>query len=248
MTNSNTKLKVTSAPHIREEATSNKMMIDTTIALLPATLVGIYIFGVRALVLVIACVAAAALSECIMLKIRRKNITPTDISSAAVTGLLLAMCLPSALPSYLAALGAVISIVIAKHAFVGLGYNIFNPALVGRAFLVASWPVLMTTWLAPATFPAVDAITSATPLAAFKSQFLSDPALKVNVAGYPSLQFMLSDPEMLLKNMGMHIEAYWKLLVGFRGGCLGETCSLALILGGLFLLKKGDSSKIPLKF
>ncbi len=256
MPNETKKLKVTDAPHVREQVSSNKMMIDATIALLPATLVGIYIFGIRALVLVITCIVVATLSEWAMLKLRKKNISSTDISSSALTGLLLALCLPSALPWYLAAIGAVISIVIAKHAFGGLGYNIFNPALVGRAFLVASWPVLMTTWLAPtgllglapAAFPAIDAITTATPLAALKSQFLTDPALRVNIAAFPSLRFMLGDPQMLLQNMSTHLEAYWKLLIGFRGGSLGETSGLALIIGALFLLKKGLDWRIPSGF
>jgi len=241
-------IKVSPAPHVREDISSSKMMISTNIALLPATLVGIYIFGLRALILVIACIASAAISEWAMLKIRKMKVSKTDISSAVLTGLLLALCLPSALPWYFAIIGSVVSIVIAKHAFGGLGYNIFNPALVGRAFLVASWPVLMTSWLAPAAFPAIDAITTATPLAAFKSQFLADPALKINIAAYPSLKFMLADPKMLLQNIGIHLETYWKLLIGFRGGSIGETSGIALIFGGLLLLKKGLDWRIPLGF
>lgn len=161
------KLVVSAAPHIRDKISTKTMMRDVVIALLPATIVGVYLFGLKALISVITSMIAAVLTEIIILKIRRKKITSEDLSSALVTGLLLALCLSSALPWWMVALGAFFAIAIAKQTFGGLGYNIFNPALAGRAFLTASWPVLMTTWLQP-----FSAVTTATPLALAKSNLL----------------------------------------------------------------------------
>ncbi len=247
MANGNTKLLVSPAPHARDKMTGLAMMWETGLALLPATIVGILLFGTKGLLPIIVSITTALAAELAMLKLRKLQPKPADIGSAALTGLLLALTLPPALPWYAASLGAVIAIIIAKHFFGGLGYNIFNPALVGRAFLVASWPVIMTTWLAPLT--GVDAVTTATPLALVKSQFNADPTLRLNALGFPSLSFMAADPMMLLTNIAEHGQVYVKLLFGAYGGCIGETSALALILGGIYLLwRKVIEWRIPLSY
>ena len=163
-------LIVTPAPHIKETSTP---MGDVIIALIPALAAGLWFFGAKALWVIFATTLSAIVFEMICLKLRKMKISPMDIVSAAVTGLLLAFCVSSAMPWWIMVLAAFVSIVIAKHAFGGTGYNIFNPALVGRAFLLTSWPVLMTTWYRP-----YDAVTGATPLGLLKeSKIVTDYAV-----------------------------------------------------------------------
>ncbi len=139
-------------------------MLDVLIALVPATAAAVYFFGVRAALVIAVTTAASVLAEFVSNKIMKKPITIGDLS-AAVTGLLLAFNLPPGIPLWVAAIGGVFAIVVAKQLFGGLGMNFINPALAARAFLMASWPVFMTTW----TTPMVDAVSSATPLAIIKS-------------------------------------------------------------------------------
>jgi len=172
---------ISSPPHIFSEITVSEIMGGVIIALIPVTVASIYFFGLKAIELILTCVAVSVSTEYLFLKIRRKRISREP--SAIVTGLLLALILPPGLPLWAAALGAIFSILIVKQIFGGLGYNIFNPALAGRAFLTATYPVLMTTWVQPFT---LDAVTTATPLglAKFHSQFT--PLLKLflgNVSG-----------------------------------------------------------------
>lgn len=154
-------LTVTPAPHLHAPDTVPKAMRDVVIALLPALACALYFFRLPALVVIISCVSAALLAEYACLKVMKKE--PAGEWSAAITGLLLAFCLPPALPAWMAALGAAFAIVVAKHLFGGLGHNIFNPALIGRAFLLASFPVAMTSWSSP-----LDGVSSATPLGIVK--------------------------------------------------------------------------------
>ncbi len=208
-------MKVSPAPHIRDEITGERMMADTILSLLPATLFGIILFGLKALVLIITSIITAVLFEKVIAIIRKKQTARVDISSAALTGLLLALCLPPRVPVYLAIVGAGVAIFFSKALFGGLGYNIFNPALIGRAFLTASWPVYMTTWLKP-----FDAITGATPLALAKSHAL------------PS-----------------DFNIFSSLFIGIRGGCIGETSAIALLLGASFLLlRKVIDWRIPVSY
>jgi electron transport complex protein RnfD len=137
-------------------------MLDVIIALLPATVFGVYFFGMNALFTVLLCVATAILTEALLQLLMKKKVTALD-GSAAVTGLLLALNLPPAVPWWIPVIGAVFAIAIVKMCFGGLGHNFLNPALAARAFLVISWTSIMTTWTLPA-----DAITSATPLDALK--------------------------------------------------------------------------------
>lgn len=156
----NEKLLVNAAPHIRDRETVSVIMKDVLIALVPALIASLYFFGLNALTVILACSFSALFFEAICLKITGKKIAIADIKSALLTGILLAFCLTPITPWWMAAIGSGFAIIFVKHLFGGLGFNVFNPALAARAFLLASWPVLMTTWVRP-----FDAVTSATPLA-----------------------------------------------------------------------------------
>lgn len=156
----NPELVVTTSPHVRAEDTVSKIMWSVVIALLPAVFAAVYFFKARAISIVLAGVLGAVISEYVFQKVRDKKITIYD-GSAVVTGMLLALTLPPSIPLWTVFIGAVVAIVLGKQVFGGLGHNPFNPALVGRAFLVAAYPVLMTDW-------SVDGVSSATPLALMK--------------------------------------------------------------------------------
>jgi electron transport complex protein RnfD len=155
-------LVVSSSPHLHSRDDITVAMRDVLIALAPALLVAVYFFRLPAVIVIVSCVAGAYLAELACLRIMKKERIPGEYS-AVVTGLLLAFCLPPTLPAWMAALGSIFAVVIAKHLFGGLGCNIFNPALIGRAFLLASFPVAMTTWVTP-----IDGLTTASPLGMLK--------------------------------------------------------------------------------
>jgi electron transport complex protein RnfD len=162
MTNQDNLLIVSSSPHLHSPDNVPAAMRDVLIALVPALVAAVYYFRLPAVMVILACVVSAYLSELVCLKIMKRE-SSTREYSAVVTGLLLAFCLPPTLPVWMAALGAIFAVVIAKHLFGGLGHNIFNPALIGRAFLLASFPVAMTTWTSP-----IDGLTTASPLGIMK--------------------------------------------------------------------------------
>ena len=198
-------LIVSGSPHIHKNESVCRIMWTVVISLIPALIAGIIIFGLDALWVTLVAVVAAVLTELTFGILTRKKITILD-GSAVITGILLAFNLPSGVPLWLPIVGAVFSIAIGKQVFGGLGQNIFNPALVGRVFLMASWPKYMTTFIQPFKF---DAVTSATPLAVLKEgKFLE------------------------------HIP-YLDLFLGKHGGCIGEVCILALLIGAAILLIKG---------
>ena len=213
---------VTHAPHIRSKEDSMRIMLYTIVSLLPAAVIGLVLFGINALALVASCIISSVITEIVMLKLRGRNMLPADLLSAGITGLLLAMVVSPATHWWMGMIGGIFAISIVKHAFGGLGYNIFNPALAARAFMLASWPVIMTTWPKP-----FDAVTGATQLALVKSKVL----------------------EMSLFNMPSHISTYWQLLIGNRSGCFGETCVIALLFGaGLLFYKDIIDFRIPAGF
>jgi Na+-translocating ferredoxin:NAD+ oxidoreductase subunit D len=154
---------VAPAPHIRSSLTTQKIMYIVILALLPAGFAGVYIFGLSSLKIITISIIACVLSEVAFLMLRNKDPRVVLDGSAILTGLLLAYNLPPEAPFWLPVVGGVVSIVLGKQIFGGLGHNIFNPALVGRAFLQISWPVYMTTWKNPRW--ALDAVSTATPLA-----------------------------------------------------------------------------------
>ncbi len=207
-------LIVSSGPHIQIEGDHIiKRMWTTVIALIPAGVAGVYIFGLYSLNVIAVSVITAVVSESLFQKIFRKKTTILD-GSALITGLLLAYNLPPSAPLWMAAVGSLFSVVIGKQLFGGLGFNIFNPALVGRAFLMASWPKYMTNWSNPRW--QVDAVTTATPLGIIKEKLPFD------------------------------LPSYWDMFAGNRGGCIGEVCIIALLIGGIYLLyKRYISWQIP---
>lgn len=204
---------MSTSPHIRSEESISKIMWTVNIALTPAALFGVYNYGINALIVMVVGILSAVFFEYVVEKIRKIPITISD-GSAVLTGLLLAMCLPPTIPPYMAAVGSFIAIVIAKHSMGGLGFNIFNPAHIGRAALMVSWPVAMTTWSKMTT--GIDVVSSATPLGILKQQ------------GYPKL----------LETFGGAPHMYQALFLGTRNGSIGETSTILLILGGLFLIYK----------
>ncbi len=151
------KLTVASSPHIRGNFRTNRIMLDVVLALLPALAVGVWMFGIRALVVTLICAAAAVVSEWFFALVTKTRNTVAD-GSALVTGVLLAMTLPHTVPYWQAALGSVFAIVFVKGLCGGLGQNIFNPALAARAFLMLIWPAGITRYLG------VDGVSAATPL------------------------------------------------------------------------------------
>ena len=159
------KFIVSGTPHVRSKDSIQGIMRDVLIGLTPAALMGIYVFGLNALVIMVLSIASAIFFEYLYQKLMKKPITITDLS-AAVTGLLLAMNMPASAPYWMPIVGSAFAIIIAKQLFGGLGQNFINPALAARAFLLASYPTAMTTWPAPT---GVDAVTVATPLALLKA-------------------------------------------------------------------------------
>ena len=159
------KFIVSGTPHVRSKDSIHGIMRDVLIGLTPAALMGIYVFGLNALVIMVLSIASAMFFEYLYQKLMKKPITVTDLS-AAVTGLLLAMNMPASAPYWMPIVGSAFAIIIAKQLFGGLGQNFINPALAARAFLLASYPTAMTTWPAPT---GVDAVTVATPLALLKA-------------------------------------------------------------------------------
>ncbi|PHO08176.1 NADH:ubiquinone oxidoreductase [Thermoanaerobacterium thermosaccharolyticum] len=154
------KLYVTSSPHFRSEDSVERIMLDVVIALMPALIAGIIIFGIRVLFITVLCIIFSVATEAVIQILTHKEVTINDFS-AVVTGILLAFNLPVSIPWWIAAIGSIFAIAIVKQVFGGLGHNFMNPALAARAFLLASWPVPMSRFT-------VDGITSATPLAIIK--------------------------------------------------------------------------------
>ncbi len=154
------RLEIAGPPHLKQKKNTSGVMLDVIIGLLPATAASLYFFGLPALILILTCTLTAVISEEIICKIRKQKSTVSDLS-AAITGLLLALILPPAIRWYAAILGSIFAIVVGKHIFGGLGSNIFNPALLGRALIAGAYPAMITTYIEPGQ---TQAITEATPL------------------------------------------------------------------------------------
>ncbi len=157
---------VSTSPHIKSRETVPRIMLSVIITLLPAVAFSVYLFGIYVLFMYLVSIATCLVSEYIVVKLRKRPFTLNDFS-AVVTGILLVMVLPPKFPMYGVVIGAFIAIVVGKQIFGGIGYNIFNPALIGRAFLAAAYPVHITSWIAP-RIGSISAVTGATPLAAMK--------------------------------------------------------------------------------
>lgn len=187
------------SPHIYSPRTTQRIMLDVLIALLPAGIASVVIFGFRSLLIIGVCTAVCVASEWVFEKICKKENTVGDLS-AVVTGVLLAYNLPVSIPLWQAALGSLFAIVVVKQLFGGIGQNFANPAITARVVMLTAFSQTMTTW----TFP--DASSSATPLT------------------------------LLFKGELNSLPTYTDMLLGYHGGCIGETCTIALLIGGAYLI------------
>ncbi len=219
---------ISASPHVHSARTSKKVMYDVVIALVPAFLVSLYVFGYSAMILTSVAVITCLLFEYLIQKyILKTEVTISD-GSALITGVLLAFNLPAGIPIWMIIVGSLVAIGVAKLSFGGLGYNIFNPALVARVFLLVSFPVQMTMWPTAVENNSVivDAVTGATPLGIIKE----------------GLQFGET-----MTTLSARIPSSLDMLLGVTGGSLGEMSAIALILGGLFLIvRKVISWHIPI--
>jgi electron transport complex protein RnfD len=205
------KFIVSTSPHIQTSYDTRKIMLNVLIALSPAVVAATIIFGARALVIMGISVFSAILFEHLWCMLMKKETTIFDLS-AAVTGLLLAMTIPISVPYFIPMAGSFFAIIIAKALFGGIGNNFINPALAGRAFLLASYATPMTTWVKPMSNPSItginfDAITGATPL-------------------------------NIIKQTGEMVSSYFDLFIGNVGGSIGEVSALAILIGFVYLLFK----------
>ena len=218
----NRTLNISTSPHITKGLSTDTIMRNVVGALMPVAIFAVYAFGLNALLVILTATGSCVLTEHLLCRLSKKESTISDWS-AVITGLLLGLTLPPSFPLWMTFCGGVISIALGKFIFGGLGYNVFNPALVGRAVLQAAFPVAITTWypaflderistVSASTFtfpfmtPDVDAITGATPLAAFKFDQVSTDT---------------SD-----------------LALGLISGSTGETCAVLIILGGIYLIAR----------
>ena len=207
-----TKLTVSTSPHLHSEFTTRNIMGMVILALAPAGIMGVYFLGLRSLGVIAACILACVVSEwCWQKFVMHTKSTICDLS-AVVTGLLLAYNLPPSIPIWMAVVGSVFAIIVVKQFYGGIGCNIVNPALAARAMMLISWPSAMTTWT-------INGMSGPTPLAAMKAG---------TVAGMPSI---------------------CDLLMGNMAGCIGETSSILLIMGGAYLVWEGVIfARIPLTY
>ena len=215
-------LTISSSPHIHTHHTTQSIMRDVLIALVPALLGGVYFFGLRALALVLVSVACCYLFEKLWCRLMKQNDKTYDLS-ACITGVLLAFVCPPTIAYWQLIIGDFFAIIVVKMLFGGIGKNMFNPALAARAFMF-SWPVAMSTWVKPGwenqagLFSAADAVTAATPMAAMHQGAMPETSL-------------------------------WDMFLGNVGGCIGETSVLLLLVGLVYLLvRKVITLRIPLAF
>ena len=212
------KLMVSSSPHFNGGRTTQNIMLDVIIALCPAMIASVILFGFRAAVVILTCVASCILSEYLSRRVMKRPQTVGDLS-CVVTGILLALNLPVTINPLIAVFGSVAAIVVVKQMFGGIGQNFVNPALTARIILLNSFPSRMTHWVQPCDYAATaDAVTTATPLG-------------------------------ILKEGGGELPSYLDLFLGNTGGCLGETCALAILLGGIYLIvRRVISPVIPVTY
>ena len=216
------KVVITSSPHIKSKEDTKSIMLDVLLALIPSLALSTYVFGLRAILMTAVSIIACMVFEAIYDKIVGKENTVMDLS-AAVTGVLLAFVCPVTLPYWMLIIGDGIAIIFAKCIFGGLGKNFINPALAGRAFLLASWPVAMTTWVAARSHVGLgstaDVVSTATPMAILKGSAEGD---------LPSVM---------------------SVFLGVTGGSMGEVSAALLLVGGIYLLvRKVITIHIPASY
>jgi len=217
-------LIVSIGPHVRAEESTAKIMWTVNAALLPAALMSVYYFGLPAVLVILASIVTAVVTEAAIQKMLKKEVTVAD-GSAFLTGLLIAMNCPANIKLHIPVIGTFVAVAITKQLFGGLGYNVFNPALIGRALILISFPKAMTTFTQPVTtIMSMDAKTMATPLTVLKEDGLA-------------------------RLLELYPHIYRDLIMGNRAGSLGETATIALLLGAVFLLiKRYITWHIPVPF
>jgi len=210
-------LTVTPSPHAHGKETTGKLMLGVVIALVPALITSIYFFGLGAIIVTLTAILSCVIFEYLIQRFILKKPLSINDGSAVVTGLLLAFNLPSNIPLFIIILGSLVSIGVAKMTFGGLGNNPFNPALVGRVFLLISFPVQMTTWPIPSGFNTsyTDAVTGATPLGIIKGGLNGGEEISVLMDQVPS---------------------HMQLFYGYMGGSMGEIAAAALLIGFAYML------------
>ncbi len=219
---------VSSSPHLRSRDSVQGIMLDVIIALMPALIAAVVLFGFQALLLTAVCVVSCVASEYISRKVMKRDTSIADLS-AVVTGVLLAFNLPVSLPLWMAVIGCIFAIVVVKQFFGGIGQNFVNPALAGRIVLMMSFPSQMGTWTQPLASKTAQAVTSATPMALLSQV----------------VQSGVSEQSISDANLPTLLE----MLIGQRQGCMGEVCAAALILGFLYLLvRRVITPVIPLVY
>lgn len=226
-----TLLTISGSPHVHTNESVRKIMYSVFYAMIPAMLVSFYFFGLDAVRVMAISVIACVLIEYLIQRYLIKGDLTINDGSAIVTGVLLAFNVPTNLPTFIIIIGAIVSIGIAKMAFGGLGKNPFNPALVGRVFLLISFPVQMTSWPVPTpNFPTAlaDVITGPTPLG----------LLKESVRAGQTVDQVMS-----------HLPGYLDLMIGNQGGSMGEMSAIALLLGAAFMFfRKVITWHIPVAY
>ena len=200
------KIFVSSSPHYNFKCSTQMIMGTVLIALLPEIIMGIVLFGLAALVRILVSVASCVCFEYLFQKVTKQKVVIGNLS-ACVTGVMMALVSPSTAPVWMFVVGAAVAMIVAKGLFGGIGSNVFNPALTGRAFMFLSFPAAMgASWMAPKTVAAVDAVSSATTLSAIK-------------AG----------------TFAVEQGTYWQYFIGNRAGCIGETSTLLILISFAFL-------------
>lgn len=210
---------VTSSPHITDKRTTRSIMADVIIALVPAMIASIILFGFRALLVLIVTVAACVIGEYVTRRILKRPNSLGDLT-AVITGVLLALNLPASLPLWMAAVGGLIAIIVVKQLFGGVGYNFVNPAIAGRIVLLVSFSQYMSNWTEPLAWlggTTADTVSAATPLAIMEA--------------------------------GGDLPSLLDMFLGIRAGSMGETSILALIIGGIYLcIRRVITPVIPVCF
>ena len=241
-------LKVSSSPHVRENHSTQSIMLDVIIALIPAMLAGVFFFGVSALAVILVSVVSCVFFEWGWQKFFKQQIAIFDLS-AVVTGLLLAFNLPPSMPLYMVVVGAFVAVILAKQLFGGIGQNFINPALAARAFLLAAYPQATTSFTVPFASKQLDAVSSATPLALLKSGVLENlPSLPEaflgNISGcigeVSALALLIGGLYLIYKKIiKWHIPVFYIgtiFLITFLFGGYGTYLSFySLFLGGIML-------------
>lgn len=256
---------ITTSPHIKQAESVNLIMLDVIIALIPAGLAAIFFFGLSAALVIATAVTSAVLAEYLWCIILKKPVSTGDLS-AIITGLLLAYSLPPKTPLWIVIIGSGFAIIVAKQFFGGLGHNFMNPALCGRAFLLASWPAYLTSWVSPSIFGA-DAVSTATPLAELSSGSLDNlPSLSQmffgNTAGSigetSAVLILLGGLYLVIRKViSWRIPVFYVLtsyVLGFAfgGGTLIQNFSVAnihifsgaLLLGAIFMATDYTTSPV----